>query len=84
MKKLRKTCEGVGSQLKQHLVSGCGVGQSRAVIEPSAFKQRPAFSRASTVHPRRALKDIQWFPDFSHFFSEGALNAYIDLKLNCI
>ncbi|XP_009324813.1 PREDICTED: uncharacterized protein LOC103919083 [Pygoscelis adeliae] len=46
MKKLRKTCEGVGSQLKQHLVSGCGVGQSRAVIEPSAFKQRPAFSRA--------------------------------------
>ncbi|XP_009277493.1 PREDICTED: uncharacterized protein LOC103898852 [Aptenodytes forsteri] len=46
MKKLRKTCEGVGSQLKQHLVSGRGVGQSRAVIEPSAFKQRPAFSRA--------------------------------------
>lgn len=52
-----------------------GAGQSGAVIEPFCLQTTPHFSQY--------LQDQQ-FADFSHLFSEGVCNVYMDWKLNHI
>lgn len=75
MKKPKRTYEGADSELQQILVSGWGVGQSGAVIEPFCLQTTPCFSQH--------FPD-QRFTDFSPSFSGGTHNAYTDLKLNHI